>query len=392
MTTARATPPAIAAAREQEFPVFREYTYLNTAAVGPIPTRTVRAIAEAAESAQYPNTARALPSAEPIVRERLARLIGADAGDFVFTGNTTHGMNICAQGIAWLPGDNVVVPEHEFPSLAYAWFHLRERGVEVRFVPFADAGPTVEEIMGRVDGRTRAVACSAITWNTGWRADLGTLGAACAERDVLLIVDGIQAVGARRLDVQAAQISALAFHGYKWLLAGFGLGVLYVAPGAVGRIAPTFIGEQAIDGDGDAFGGHLTWKPGPARYAAGGLNRTGLAALAASLGLIEELGIAAIEAHTSALAEKLYAALQNTPGVRVVSATDPARRSAITVFTLGDRARDTALVAECERRGIIVALRPFGVRVSPHFYNTEDDIARLLDALPKEHGARRGLP
>jgi selenocysteine lyase/cysteine desulfurase len=343
----------------------------------------VRAIAAAAEAAQYPNTPRALPSPEPLVRERLARLIGADPGDFVFTGNTTHGMNICAQGIAWRPGDNVVVPEREFPSLAYAWFHLRERGVEVRFVPFAGAGPTTDAILARVDGRTRAVACSAITWDTGWRADLDTLGAACAARGVLLIVDGIQAVGARRLDVRAARIGALALHGYKWLLAGFGLGALYVAPEAVGRIAPTFIGEQAIDGDGDAFGGHLNWKPGPARYAAGGLNRTGLAALAASLGLIEELGLDAIAAHTAALAEGLYAGLRGLPGVRLVSAADPTRRSAIVVFTLGDRARDAALVAELERRGIIVALRPLGVRVSPHFYNTEDDIARLLDALPR---------
>ncbi len=382
MTTAT-TPPAIAAAREAEFPIFRDYTYLNTAAQGSLPNRTVRAITATAESAQYPGTDRALPNPEPIVRERLARLIGASPDELVFTSNTTHGMNICAQGIAWQAGDNVVLPEHEFPSLSYAWFHLRERGVEVRFVPYAGAGPTVEEIMARVDGRTRAVSCSAITWNTGWRADLETLGARCAERDVLLVVDGIQVIGARRVDVKAAKISAFSFHGYKWLLAGFGLGVLYVAPEAIERIAPTFIGEQAIDGDGDALGGGLTWKPGPARYAAGGLNRTGLAALAASLELIEEIGIDAIEAHTTALAERLYHELQAKPGVRVVSSDDPARRSAITVFTLGDRDRDAALVADLERQGIVVALRPLGVRVSPHFYNSEADIARLLDTLPK---------
>ena len=380
MTTA-ITPPAIAAAREAEFPIFRSYTYLNTAAQGSLPNRTVRAITATAESAQYPGTDRALPSPEPIVRERLARLIGASPDELVFTSNTTHGMNICAQGIAWQAGDNVVLPEHEFPSLSYAWFHLRERGVEVRFVPFAGAGPTIEEIMARVDGRTRAVACSAITWNTGWRADLATLGARCAEREILLVVDGIQLIGARRIDVKASKISAFSFHGYKWLLAGFGLGVLYVAPEAVERIAPTFIGEQAIAGDGDAFGGGLNWKPGPARYAAGGLNRTGLAALAASLELIEEIGIDAIEAHTTALAEQLYRELQAKPGVRVVSSDDPARRSAITVFTLGDRNRDAALVADLERQGIVVALRPLGVRVSPHFYNSESDIARLLDTL-----------
>ncbi len=385
MTATATTPTAIAAARDEEFPIFRDYTYLNTAAQAPLPNRTTRAIAAATEAAQFPGIARAaaLPDVEAIARDRLARLIGADPADLVFTGNTTHGMNICAQGIAWRAGDNVVVPEHEFPSLAYAWSHLRRREVEVRFAPFAGAGPTVDEIMARVDGRTRAVACSAITWNTGWRADLETLGRRCAERGVLLIVDGIQAVGARRLDVKAARISALATHGYKWLLSGFGLGALYVAPEAVDRIAPTFIGEQAVTGDSDAHAGRLDWKPGPARYGAGGLNRIGLAAYASSLGLLEELGIDAIEERNRRLAETLYAALLARSGIRVASSADPAHRSQIIVFTTGDQASDAALVARLEARGVIVALRPLGVRVSPHFYNTEQDIARLLDELPK---------
>jgi cysteine desulfurase/selenocysteine lyase len=383
-TTTAAIPPAIAAVREEELPILRERTYLNAASQGPVPARTVRAIGEVAVASQFPHTERAsaLPNAEPVVRERLARLIGADPGDFVFTGNTTHGMNICAQGIAWRPGDNVVVPAQEFPSLAYAWAHLRERGVEVRFVPFAEAGPTVDEIMARVDGRTRAVACSAITWNTGWLADLESLGGRCATQGVLLIVDGIQAVGARRLDVKAARVSALAIHGYKWLLAGFGQGALYVAPEAVDRIAPTFIGEQAVTSESDAAEGRLNWKPGPARYVAGGLNKIGLAAYASSLGLLEEVGIDTIEERDRGLAELLHAGLRQRAGLRVVSSADPARRSQVIVFTLGDPARDAALVEQLEAQGIIVALRPLGVRVSPHFYNTETDIARLLDALP----------
>jgi selenocysteine lyase/cysteine desulfurase len=383
--TTAPNPPAIATAREEEFPVLREYTYLNTAAQGPLPDRTARAIAEVTAAAQFPGTPKTqgVPHPESIVRERLARLIGADPGDFVFTGNTTHGMNICAQGITYRPGDNVVVPENEFPSLSFAWAHLRQRGVDVRFVPFAEAGPTVDEIMAQVDSRTRAVACSAITWTTGWRADLETLGARCAANGTLLIVDGIQAVGVRRIDVKAARISAMALHGYKWLLAGFGQGALYVAPEAVDQIAPTFIGEQAVTGDSDAAEGRLDWKPGPARYVAGGLNRIGLAAYGSSLGLLEEIGIDTIEERAHTVAETLHAALKRRPGIRIVSSADPARRSQILVFTLGDHARDAALVEQLEAQGIIVALRPLGVRVSPHFYNTEADVARLLDALPR---------
>ncbi|MBI3734091.1 MAG: aminotransferase class V-fold PLP-dependent enzyme [Chloroflexi bacterium] len=378
--------PSLAEVREREFVIAREYTYLNAASVGPWPVRTVRAVERAAASAQFPNIAHAqiVPPAEPLARERLARLIGAHAEDIVFTANTTHGINLCAHGIDWRPGDNVVVPDREFPSLMITWAHLREHGVEVRFAPWAaTAGPTVDEIMAAVDERTRAVSCSLIKWDTGYRVDLDELGRRCAERGCLLIVDAIQGVGAQRLDARAARVSALATHGYKWLMAGFGVGALYVAPEAVDQIRPTFAGHASVSGSESAFEGEIRWRPGAARYAVGGGNAIGQAALAASLSLIEEVGMNTIEEQGRALAELFYDGLRRKgESLRIVSSPDPAHRTAITTFTLGNAERDGALVKELEAQGIIVALRPLGVRVSPHFYNSEAEIARLLDALP----------
>ncbi|MGN6564731.1 MAG: aminotransferase class V-fold PLP-dependent enzyme [Thermomicrobiales bacterium] len=372
--------------REREFPFVQDCTYLNGAEQGPLPARTAAVVREVAEATQAPGTPRlaALPPYERLARERLARLIGAAPGDIVFTSNTTHGMNIAMQGIAWRTGDNIVVPQREFPALAAAALHLRARGVEARGVPVTGAGPTVDDIMARVDGRTRAVACSAITWNTGYRADLETLGARCARAGCLLIVDGIQLAGAAQLDVNAARVSTLALHGYKWLLAGFGVGALYVAPAALDQIAPTFIGAQAVRVVPEAADGPLDWQPGAARYQAGGGNKIGLAALATSLGLLEELGLAAIEARNRALAEYLYAHLARNPAVTIVSPPDPARRSQIIVFTLGSKERDTALLEALTAQNISVALRPLGLRVSPNFYNTEEELDRLLAALPNQ--------
>lgn len=370
--------------REHEFPIVRECTYLNGASQGPWPTRTVQAVEAVVEACQVPHLkpATSLPPYEQIARERLARLIGADPGDIVFTSNTTHGMNIAVQGIAWRDGDNIVLPRREFPSLSYAMLHLKERGVEVRFAPFLGAGPSVDELMDHVDSRTRAVACSAIMWDTGYRADLETLGRRCAEQGCLLIVDGIQLVGAGQLDVRAARVSTLATHGYKWLLAGFGVGALYVAPEAVEQISPTFIGSQSVDALPDTFDGSLNWKPGAARYQAGGGNRIGWAALATSLGLIEEVGIAAIEERNRTLADYLYTGLARKESVEIVSSPDPAHRAQIIAFTLGSKERDAAMVKELEDQGIIVALRPLGLRASPNFYNTEEEVDRLLAALP----------
>jgi len=388
-STVETTPPFSIAARELELPVLRDYTYLNAAFHGPIPSRAIRALTRSAEELQYPGIARdtvppdygtALQASETGVRERIARRIGADMNDIVLTSNTSQGMNICAQGLECRPGDNVVIPADEFPSLTATWLNLRHNGIEVRIVPFSGAGPTADEIMARVDSRTRAVSCSAITWSTGWRADLETLGARCAERGVLLIVDGIQAVGVQQLDVKALRLSALAFHGYKWLMAGYGLGGLYVAPEALDRIAPTFISEGAIVDEGP---GEQGWQEGAQRYSLSNRNQPAFATLAASLEMQETFGGQEIAMRSTALAEQLYAGLSARGTLRIVSASDPARRSAIIVFTTGSSDGDAALVTQLAAAKIMVSLRPLGVRVSPHFYNTEGDIARLLDALPR---------
>lgn len=368
--------------RAREFPITAEHTYLNVAAVGPLPTSTRLAVERALARAQFPETpqGRAERPAAELARERLAALLSVGAGDLVFTGNTTHGLNICAHGIDWRPGDNVVLPDREFPSLTRAWLHLREHGVEVRVVPWRGDGPTVADLLGAADARTRVVTCSAVAWDTGYRIDLEALGRRCAQHGSLLVVDGIQAVGSVELDPQALRLAALSFHGYKWLLAGFGLGALYVAPWALDQIQPRFVGEQSFAGSGPADQ-PAPYQAGARRYAAGGANVLGLEALAASLELIGRVGMPAIDAHNRALAQQLVAGLAHIPGVQLVSPRDPAQRAAIMVFTLGEQARDEALVQRLGEQGIVVALRPRGVRVAPHLYNRPEEIERLLGAL-----------
>lgn len=156
------------AERVSEFPVVAEYAYLNAATQGPLPSRTCRAIERAALQAQYGALARSQEQAPAeVARGQLARLLGTGEDDFVFTANTTHGLNICARGIEWRAGDNVVLPAREFPSVLRTWLQLRELGVEVRLVHTQGVGPTVEELMEAVDARTRAVSCSAVGQSRG---------------------------------------------------------------------------------------------------------------------------------------------------------------------------------------------------------------------------------
>jgi selenocysteine lyase/cysteine desulfurase len=372
--------------REREFPIVAEYAYLNTATQGPLPSVTRRAIELAAQRGQFPGTprAQAAPPAE-LARAGLAGLLGVAADDLALTPNTTYGMNVCAQGIDWRPGDNVVLPDREFPALMRAWLNLRAIGVEVRLVPWQGDGPRVDDLMAAVDARTRAVSCSAVAWDSGYRIDLEDLGRRCARAGALLVVDGIQAVGAVELSPAALRLAALSFHAYKWLVSGFGCGALYVAPGAIDQFHPRFVGEQSFQDGGDGVDLAAPWQAGARRYAAGNTNEIGLTALAASLGLLAEVGLPAIAAHNRELCALLAAGLrQLAPGLRMVTPDDEARRAAIVVFTLGERERDEALVQRLASQGIIVALRRRGLRVSPHFFNSLDEIERLLAALRVE--------
>jgi selenocysteine lyase/cysteine desulfurase len=273
-----------------------------------------------------------------------------------FGPNTTYGLNVCIHGIDWREGDNIVVPEREFPSVQYALAHLPSRGVTVQRVAWQGCGPTVEQIMAQVDGRTRAVMCSAIAWDTGYRIDLEALGSRCAKAGCLLIVDGIHAVGAEPVDLAALRISAFAFHGYKWLMAGFGLGVLYVAPEALSQIQPTFIGPLGVAASVMGTQDPPQWREGAQRFATGNENYTGAVALNASLSLIEDVGVEAIRANNHALADVLTDGIKrHHPGYRLLRAEEPQHQSAIVVFSVGDSQADGALMDRLAAQHIIWA-------------------------------------
>jgi selenocysteine lyase/cysteine desulfurase len=370
-----------------EFAVTERYTYFNTAAIGPWPKRTVAAVQAAAERAQFcgPDTGSGENALIAETRARLARVLGAHSDDFAFGPDTTFGLNVCTHGIDWRAGDNIVLPAGEFPSVRYALAHLPSLGVEIRAVPRTEAngaGVSVGQLLSRIDARTRAVMCSAISWDTGFRIDLEELGAGCSRARVLSIVDGIHAVGAEPLDLRAWRISALAFHSYKWLMAGFGNAGLYVAPEALAHIRPTFTGPLGIAQAGDPFGAEPEWMPGARRFGMGNANQTGMVVLNSSLTLIEECGLPRISAHNHALADALDDGIRAVlPNAHVWRSREPAQQSAIVVFTLGDVDKDKALVMRLEDAGIIVAQRPAGIRVAPHLFNQESEVAKLLRAL-----------
>jgi cysteine desulfurase / selenocysteine lyase len=365
-------------------PVTETWAYLNHATHGPLPTRTVEAINHVASLWQCPPEMRDSERVETItaVRQNIAAMICGSPENVAFTGNLAESISLAASGIDWRPGDNVVIPEFEFPSVVYPFVGVQHRGVEVRVAPKgADGFTSLANVESLMDGRTRAVALSHVEFRDGYRNDLAALGELCRAHDALSIVDVTQSLGPCLIDVEATGIDVVAAHGYKWLMSSYGGGVLHLSDRAIERIRPTYVGRLSVDQHYEIIDYDLTWRAGAARYQTGGMNWLVHAALRASTDLIRTIGVEAITRHTLALTGHLIDRVQRK-GFIVMSNQDIRHRSAIVSVSTGDQARDARIVSDLESLRISVCMRGRGIRVSPYFYNTVDEMDALAEALP----------
>lgn len=356
--------------------------YLNHAAVSPLPHRALArlgAVAQAvAENGERQWAER--NAGTSAVRQQAARLLGArHAHEVAFAENTSAALSLVAQGLDWREGDNLVSPACEFPSNVYPWILLGEKGVELRTVPERDGRIDVDEMLSRVDSRTRVLALSWIEYTNGFRFDLAALGAFCRQRGILFVVDVIQGLGALQIDVERDRVDVAAAAVHKWLLGPEGVALLYISDRVSPQIRPTRAGWRSMrdKGNWDEFA--LDWAQGALRHESGTLNLFGIHALGGSLSLLLEAGLPAIETRVLALAERVAEGLA-AQGLTLISSRRPGETSGI-VAALHPRVSAEALVQHLSGHGIVTAVRGGRLRVSPHFYNSEDEIDRFLAAV-----------
>ncbi len=368
----------------EEFPLTKDWAYLNHAAHGPFPTRTIEAVKRYAESWGSPPDLAGNYGSTVVsdVKEGIAELAGGSPSNVAFVGSLADGMNLLGNGIEWRTGDNVLIPRHEFPSVVYPFLNLQRKGVEVRFIDQNAEGRTDPGVFeAAMDERTRAVAISHIEWQDGYRNDLKLLGELCTSRGIELFVDCTQSLGAHPINLEDTGVTAIAAHGYKWLLSSFGNAVVVFNQGAVERISPTYVGRLSVKGDDEDHNWKLEFRDTAERYQTGGQNIMSLTAMRASLTMLREATPEAMTAQTTKIADFLVDGLSSS-GYEVISDRSPEHRSQIVTFSSGDKDRNAGLVDELGGRKISVSLRGGCVRVSPFFYNTEEDIEKLLEALP----------
>ncbi|MFO0796421.1 MAG: aminotransferase class V-fold PLP-dependent enzyme [Gemmataceae bacterium] len=370
------------AAFRSHFPVTGHWAFLDHAAVAPLPDVAVAALHEYAASLAANGIAAVRDWTHRVrqVRELACRLVNAPSADDVFfVPSTTHGIGVVAEGFPWRSGDNVVFPADEYPANQYPWLNLAARGVEARRVPTRAGRVLLDDLRAAMDGRTRLLAVSAVQFATGFRADLDALGGLCREKDVFFFVDAIQALGAFPIDVQRTPVDALAADGHKWMLGPEGAGFGYVRREWVERLHPIGVGAFSVARPLEFSTIEFTLKPHAGRWEGGALNIPGITAFGASLELLLNVGIPALQARvmelTDSLCERAAAA-----GWEVYSSRRPGEASGIVSLTVPGVPAE-AVVAACRTAGVIVNARAGRVRVSPHGYNNEGEIDRFLTAV-----------
>lgn len=366
------------------FPVTRNYVYFNHAAAAPISIPVHQRIVEHARDLLESGHAhwREWGAAIEDVRKVAARLVNAQPADIAFAPNTSSGISSIANGIDWQPGDNVVTAECEFPANLVPWLRLqRECGIEVRLAPEVDGRVELDRLLSLVDHRTRVLTISFVEFGSGFRNDLQAIGKFCRERDVLFFVDAIQGLGALKLDVIRDHIDAFAADAHKFLLGPEGAAILYASPRALERVQPTVVGWTSFESPFSFGSSNRAYAAGARRFQPGTLNTSGVLGLGASMELLLKTGIEVIESYLLDLTSYLAVRLE-AKGYEVISSRRPGEASAIICC----RHPSQAAVSVCswlEKQRVITTARLGRLRLSPHFYNTREEVDRLIEALPE---------
>jgi cysteine desulfurase/selenocysteine lyase len=364
------------------FPITKRFGYFNHAGVSPFSTEVAEALKRHAdEQATHAGAAeyRWVKRVDQ-ARRQAARLVNAKPEEIAFVDNTTQGLNYFARGLVWKRGDNVVLPRVEFPSNVYPWLSLKDEGVRLKFVPEKDGRILVEDIERAIDARTRVVAISFVEFSSGYRNRIAEIGRICKRRGAYLVVDGIQGLGALKLDVKECLVDGLSAGGHKWLLAPQGTGIFYCSSRVMQDLRHPMPGWLSMVGWEDYYNFKCQLWPDCRRYESAQKNLVGIAGLGAALAMINGLGITAIERRIIDITDHLCRLLEQR-GLKVLSPRGEGEKSGIVTFIPRGLSAEKAC-ALLRRHKMLTVPRGGGVRVSPHFYNTGEEMEKLVGVLP----------
>ncbi|MCC6245496.1 MAG: aminotransferase class V-fold PLP-dependent enzyme [Gemmatimonadaceae bacterium] len=384
MTTVHA-PLDVAALRTREYSWMANdpAIYLNAASTGPMPARAVAA-------ADHWTRLRAQPHHIPFAdmqqaaataRAQFAALVGADADEIALMTNTTYGLNLAARALPLRPGV-ILTFDGEFPSCVYPFQALGSRGISLELIARRDGLPDEDALVSAIARPdVVAVVISWVQFASGFVADLARIGAACRAHGVFFIVDGIQGCGIRPIDLHALPVDVFASGAQKWQLSPWGTGFVYIRRELVQAIEPIDVGWACMRASTDYT--RLTdyefdFFPDARRFEVVTLPYQDFAVANTSTAMLLELGVPAVSAHIESLVATIADWASARPDVCLVTPTDPDRRAGVISFAPVELERMAGLLRAAHVSHVV---REGAIRLSPHCYNTTDEISRVLEIL-----------
>jgi selenocysteine lyase/cysteine desulfurase len=363
------------------FPITNDCIYLNNAGLAPLPTLAKTAMVGAIDEALTRTFTQAeWQSTYDRTRSKVAELIHCEPIEVAFVRSTSEGLSAILNGITWTADDNIVTYTHEHPSIRFNCLRLSlEYGVELKVAGEQGGLPDTDHLISLIDDHTKAVLISWVQYGSGFRSPLRTIGLHCRQRRALFIVDVVQGVGALALDVRQECIDACSAGAHKFLLGPEGIGFMFVARSALDRVRPSVVGWRSVKGYNDLELRDFTYNDGSLRFEYGTLNRVGVSGLEASIDLLLSLRPKTVEDYLMRLSSHLTQGLEAKQYLVSVS-PDAKHRSAIVSCAHKKRSAGD-LEQHLRSRRIETSSRAGRLRISPHVYNTLDDINDLLRVL-----------
>lgn len=378
------------ALRAKEFPwtLKGEQTFLDNAKTGALTASAVKALKHWADLRAEPYRLSTYEDLEVFrkTRELVARLIGAKVEEIACMHNTSYGINVASLCLPLGAGDVVLTYDGEYPADVYPWMSLAKKGVRLELIPkkngLQDESRLLEELKRP---EVKVVTMSWVSFSTGYRADLATIGRECRKRGIYFVVDAIQGVGAMTLDMSKLEIDVLACGGQKWLLAPWGTGFVYVREGLVRELDPAVVGWLAMKSSEDftrMVDYEFKYYDDARRFQINTLPAQDFAGLNASLEMFLALGPKAVEEHIEGIvSEGVSWAESNGDKVRLVTPADSAKRAGVLAIAPRDPVGASRALSEAK---VYHSLREGAIRLSPHCFNTTEEMGRALEVLGRQ--------
>ena len=372
------------AARREAFPACRSQIFVAHAGVTVLP----RVVADAVIDYTRACCEHHQEFGEVLARVNQARqvsatFIGAHPDEIALLGPTSLGLSLFANGLPWREGDELLCYADDYPANVYPWMDLARRGVVIRYLHPEQPGEITPGLVeAALTERTRLVALASCSFLSGYRIDVDAIGRLLRQRGVLFSLDAIQSIGATPLRVD--YVDFLSADAHKWMLGPMAIGIVFVRREHFELLRPTLLGAWNILSPNFITQPQIAFQSTAQRYEPGVLNVAGIYGMRAALDLLASVGIDQVYGRIltlkRALTEPLLAA-----GFQFLGPLDGPAASGITTFH-HPRLETAALFRALEHRSIVASMR-FDrdgrqyIRLSPHFYNTLDEIARVVDTL-----------